>query len=97
MEVNGKFYSMWGQFVEKKDKFIGGILEDYDMGVHKKTEITDIILKPNGDNSAYFLVSGKDFSCGSDVSCLGVISGESGWVTFSGYGDYTWRIKEKGQ
>jgi hypothetical protein len=95
MEVNGKFYPMWGQFVEKKNRFIGGVLEDHDMGMCEKTEITDIRLKPNGENSAYFVVDGKDFSCGGDVSCLGITGGDAGWLTFSGYGNHIWRIKER--
>ena len=96
MEVNGKVYPMWGQFVQKKDKFIGGTLENYDMGMRENTEITDIILKPNGTDSAYFMVGGKNFSCGGDVSVLGIIGGEPGWLTFHGYGGHIWRIKKKG-
>jgi hypothetical protein len=94
-EVNGKFYPMWGQLVKGKNMFIGGILEDHDMGMCLKTEITDITLEPNGKDSAFFLVDGKDFSCGGDVSCLGIVGGDPGWLTFSGYGGHSWRIKKR--
>jgi len=96
MEVNGKVYPMWGKFVQKKEKFIGGILEDHDMGMCARTKITDITLEPNGKDSAMFSVDGKDFSCRGDVSYLGITGGEPGWLTFCGYGGHIWRIKEKG-
>ena len=28
MEVNGKVYPMWGQFVQKQEQWIGGTMED---------------------------------------------------------------------
>ena len=31
IEVNGKVYPLWGQFIERKDEWIGGILEDLDV------------------------------------------------------------------
>lgn len=95
MIVNGREYPLWSQFVEKKEKWIGGKLEDWDMGIFSETEIVDIELKPNGDDSAYFRVLGKKFSCGFDVG-HGGISGvsEKDWLTFSGYGGHTWRIQE---
>jgi hypothetical protein len=102
MEVNGKFYSLWGQFVEKQQEFIGGTLEDTgdnmdrSMGFNPMTTtITGIELKPNGDDSAFFSVRGKDFDCGFDVQYGGIVGGEKGWLTFSGYGGHTWRIKKK--
>ncbi len=94
MEVNGKVYPMWSQFVEKKDQFIGGILEDLEYRT-LRTEITDIELNPNGKESAFFEVSGKDFECGFDIKYGGLCKGEEGWITFSGYGGHTWRIKPK--
>lgn len=104
MEVNGKEYPLWSQFVERKDEWIGGILEDFgdsmdrSMGMgDMKTEITDIRLKPNGESSAFFEVAGKDFGCGFDVKGGGVTAGEEGYITFSGYGGHTWRIKQKGE
>ena len=38
-EINGKTYPLWSQFVDKKDEWIGGILEDYDGGSAGITEI----------------------------------------------------------
>ena len=93
MEVNGKEYPMWGQFVENKQKWIGGTLEDHDMGICVKTKITNITLTPNGDDSAFFSVDGEDFNCGFDVRYGGIQVGEKGWLTFRGYGGHSWRIK----
>jgi len=104
MEVNGKFYPFWGQFVEKKNEFIGGVMEDFGDSIDQslgivdesmKTEITNIVLEKNGDDSAMFKVCGKDFDCGFDVRHGGITSGEEGWLTFSGYMGHTWRIKPK--
>jgi len=94
MEVNGKEYPMWSQFIEKQDEWIGGTLEDHDMGMSASTEITGITLEPNGDGSAFFSVEGETFSCGFDVQYGGIGSGEEGWLTFHGYGGHTWRIKK---
>lgn len=96
--VNGRTYLVWGQFVEMKARWIGGILHDMDpLGGPEgiRTEITDITLEPNGKDSAMFSVEGKDFGCGFDVR-YGGISGtenEPGWLMFSGYGGHRWRIK----
>lgn len=102
MEVNGKEYPLWSQFIERKDEWIGGILEDsgdsFDrkMGMkNSQTIITDINLKPNGKNSAFFEVEGKDFGCGFDVQHGGITAGEEDWLTFYGYGGHSWRIKQK--
>lgn len=103
MEVNGKVYPLWGQFVEKKDRWIGGDLEDFG-DVHANycygtrpavTKIKDIMLMPNGRESAFFAVVGEDFTCGFDVhhggiSCRGQ---EVGWILFEGYGGHLWRIR----
>lgn len=93
---------MWGQFVEKQNEWKGGILEDLGdsmdrrMGmVPMKTEIIGIQLRPNGEDSAFFEVNGKDYDCGFDVHHGGIGTGEEGWITFSGYGGHTWRIKQK--
>ncbi len=98
IEINGKYYPLWSQFVERKDEWIGGVLEDHDMELCMKTVITDIVLKPNGDDSAFFSVEGKDFTCGFDVS-VGGIGGEQEepWLTFSGYAGHRWRIKQGGK
>ena len=100
MIVNGKEYLLWSQFVEKKEEFIGGTLEDggdsFDnMMFGEKvftTKITDIQLNPNGEDSAFFLVVGEDFECGFDVKYGGVVGGEKGWLNFHGYGGHTFRI-----
>lgn len=100
--INGKVYPLWSQFIEKKDRWIGGKLSDCgdsmdkNMGAGKQeTEITDVTLKPNGKESAYFTIVGKDFSCGFDVR-IGGISGKPGTrgVTFSGYADHEFWIEE---
>lgn len=101
--INGKYYPMWSQFVERKREWIGGILEDFGDSIDKiimkknsfSTEITDILLEPNGKDSAMFTVKGKDFDCGFDVGYGGISEGEDKWITFSGYGGHKWRIKAK--
>ena len=103
MEVNGKEYPLWGQFVEKKEEWVGGVLEDFGDAMDKaisggkifSTEIIDIILNPNGEEDAFFSVIGEYFTCGFSTTCGGVIAGEEGWITFSGYGGHEWRIKQK--
>lgn len=104
LTVNGKQYPMWSQFVEGKDKFVGGILEDFGDSMDRailgdkgpmQTIITDITFEANGKESAMLSVEGEDFGCGFDVSSGGLTAGEEGWITFSGYGDHTWRIKGK--
>lgn len=101
IEINGRVYPMWSQFVEKKEEFIGGILEDFGDSFDKAlgykgavTKIADITLVPNGKDSASFSVEGKDFGCGFDVRYGGITGGESGYITFSGYGGHLFRIKE---
>ena len=96
MEVNGKHYPLWSQFVERKEEWIGGTLEDHDVGAvgpAMSTKITDIELRPNGEDSAYFKVEGQDFGCGFDVRHGGISGGEEGWITFYGYAGHMWRIK----
>ncbi len=99
--VNGRAYPLWSQFVHRKAEWIGGVLEDMGDSLDRRffggkilsAEIVDIVLKPNGNDSAWFEVAGKQFLCGFDVSVGGVTRGEEGWITFSGYGGHTWRIK----
>ena len=108
--VNGKYYPLWQQFVDKKDKWIGGTLTDYgdsmdrSMGISSpkgnNTIITDIKLLPNGTESAWFEITGDKFSCGFDVG-HGGISGDQkdsnkGNITFAGYGGHTFIIKKLG-
>ena len=102
MDVNGKEYPFWGQFVERKEEWIGGFLEDFGdtidamFGINRVcTEITDIQLTPNGRDSAMFSVVGKDFICAFDVHYGAIKSGEEGYITFSGYGGHTWRIAQR--
>ncbi len=102
IEVNGKTYPMWGQFIEKKSEFAGGILEDFGDSFDRsvsgaesaQTTITDIQLRPNGKDSAFFEIIGKDFGCGFDVAHGGIGAGETGWLTFYGYGGHEFRIKK---
>lgn len=93
MEVNGKIYPFWGQFVERKNEFVGGCLQDFDMGYSAETTITDITLEPNGETSAFFSVVGADFTCGFDVGFGGISAGAEGWLTFHGYAGHKWRIR----
>lgn len=99
MEVNGKEYPMWGQLVERKEDFIGGVLEDFGDSFDRSigtipmiTKITNIILRPNGEDSAFFEVCGEDFTCGFDVQYGGLADGDNDWLTFIGYGGHEWRI-----
>jgi len=101
MEVNGREYPFWGQFVEKQTEWIGGILEDFGDSMDKRmgfkphqTMIKGIELSPNGDDSAFFSIIGKDFECGFDVGFGGITSGEEGWITFNGYQGHKFRIKQ---
>ena len=102
IEVNGRVYPMWSQFVEGKQSFIGGILEDSGDSLDRsmfsvkpaQTKITDIQLCPNGKDSAFFKIVGEDFECGFDVAYGGIGAGESGWITFYGYGGHEFRIKD---
>lgn len=93
--INGKIYPLWQQFVDKKATFIGRELEDFDIGMSATTQVTDIELRPNGDDSAFFEIIGKDFGCGFDVRYGGITAGEPGWLTFAGYGGHTFRMKSQ--
>lgn len=89
---------MWSQFVHRKDEWIGGVLEDfgeYSATPKYRTEIVDIKLEPNGKDSALFEVTGKGFSCSFDVRYGGVTGGENGYITFSGFQNHIWRIKQR--
>ncbi len=103
ININGKFYPLWSQFVNGKSKWIGGILQDFGDSMDRaisgidsmETKIVDITLTENGDDSAAFSVVGEDFTCMFDVGYGGIIAGEKGYITFSGYGGFEFRIKEK--
>jgi len=95
--VNGKVYTLWGQFVDKKSEWIGGNLQD-EGGECLQTEITDITLKPNGADSAFFTVQGKEYDCGFDVRCGGIGGGQPNdkdTLRLSGYGSCTFTIERK--
>lgn len=96
--INGREYPLWSQFVHRKADWIGGLLEDfgeYSSTPKYRTTITDVKLEPNGKDSAFFEVTGKDFSCSFDVHYGGVMAGEAGYITFSGFHNHTWRIKQR--
>lgn len=92
MIVNGREYPLWSQLVERKNEYIGGMLQDLDCE-GATTIIQDITLTPNGVDSAFFQVIGEEFECGFDCKHGGITSGEQGWLTFSGYAGHEWRIK----
>ena len=63
LTVNGKQYALWSQFVEGKEKWIGGLLQDHGDPTDRhlgfsgsEGTITDIVLRPNGKDSAFFEV-----------------------------------------
>jgi hypothetical protein len=91
--INGKIYPLWSQFIERENEFIGKPLESYEMGKVLQTKIVGIELKPNGSDSAFFSIKGEDFTCGFDVGHGGIIGGEEGWLTFSGFQDHVFRVK----
>lgn len=101
--VNGKYYSLWQQFVDRKREWIGGELEDFGDSLDRaigmesiKTEIVDIALIANGNDSAIFCIIGRDFTCSSDVQNFGIAqNSEKDWITFIGYCNHKWRIKIK--
>lgn len=99
--INGKEYPMWAQFVEKKNEWIGGTLQEIEDSFPRVadeesegTKIIDIKLEPNGKEHAYFSVDGEDYGCGGSTDTLGIVAGENGWITLSGYGGHRWRIKK---
>lgn len=100
--INGRVYKMWQQFVHKKDEWISGVLREMyaDRIGHIDTEIVDVKLEPNGDDSACFIVVGKEFTCAGDVHHLGI--GSPDWLddkTFlclRGFGGHIWGIKRRG-
>ena len=104
IEINGRTYPLWSQFVERKKEWIGGVLEETSgdhmdkilgLAVGGSTEIIDIELRPNGKETAFFEIVGKEFSCGFSTEVGGIIAGEEGFITFSGYGGHTFRIKKR--
>lgn len=104
IEINGRAYPMWSQFVHRKAEWIGGTLQDFGDSQDRRmglagpggmtTKITDIELRANGSTSAWFEVTGENFTCGFDVTVGGIIGGDEGWLTLHGYGGHTWRIQK---
>src|SRR5688500_18497471 len=95
--VNGKHYPMWQSFVDQKEKFIGWLLTDMDstFGPAESTEVIDVTLEPNGKESAFFSVVGKDYTCGFDVSVGGMNAVEGGGIKFHGYAGHAWTLTPK--
>ena len=98
--VNGKYYPMWQGIIDKKERFIGRKLIDKGDSFERlmgskamETPIVDISLKPNGEDSAFFTVHGIDFNCGFDVQVGGIVAGDEGYLTFSGYGGHVFMIE----
>ena len=89
---------MWDQFVQEKEKWIGGVIEEYASAFTPgaTTEITDITIEKNGD-SYMFIVHGKDFNEAFDVGHGGIGGPQSeGWIGFSCMYHPGFRIKMKG-
>jgi len=102
IEINGKIYPLWEQFVINKNEWIGGILRDYGGGCmgsdYYEGIITNIILDPNGEEDAFFSVESNDFGCGFSVKVGGFVGkpdGLNGDIFFSGYCGHTWSIEKK--
>lgn len=99
MIVNGKEYPLWSQFVERKNEWVGGTLHDLGgMLDHpcSKTEIIDVTLVPNGEDSAFFGFKGKGYDCGFDVKYGGVAGvDDPPWLHFSGSYGLSFRVKKK--
>jgi len=106
MIVNGKEYPLWSQFVERRKEWIGGLLTDRGDSTDRAlfgvdpvmTEIVDITLDPNGEDSAFFWIIGKDFSCGFDVQHGGISPSNEfgeGWIPFYGFGGHSFGICQK--
>jgi hypothetical protein len=99
--VNGRVYPMWQQFVHRKDEWIGGILQDLDddplLGgaTCPPTEITDVVLRENGSDSAWFEFSGKDYACGFDISVGGIGAPIGDELTLYGYGSMRFSVMRK--
>jgi hypothetical protein len=98
--IDGTSYPMWSQFVEKKDKWIGGILEELSgqIGSEASTEITDIGLhkNPGSGDTVYFTVYGKKFDESFAVTLGGLSKGENDdWIYFSTTFGIDFRIKPK--
>lgn len=101
--INGKHYPLWEYFVDKKEEWIGGVLECYgdsmdrQMGIEKTiAKIINITLEPNGKDDAFFEIRTDKGGFGFSTE-VGGIGGdqEAPWLTFAGYGGHKFRIKKK--
>lgn len=103
--INGKQYPLWSQFVEQKDRWIGGtlyeIFDAFDAAITgqdtAKTTIKDIALEPCGEDCVMFSIVGEDFTCGFNVKYGGVDGSHcpDDWICFSGVSGGSLRIKER--
>jgi hypothetical protein len=93
MRVNGKTYPMWGQWVEKKESFVGATIEDLESPGIEST-ITDVRLLPSGTNSAMLSFStAAGWSACCDVGYLAMSSPETGVVDLiASFGGWHMRI-----
>ena len=91
-EVDHKKFPLWGQFIDRKNEWIGGRLidTDTDFGMQEaETKIKDIRLElwPKGltkeqkdlgcVQSVVFIVAGEDFNCSFNVKYGGVLPDRS--------------------
>ena len=78
--------TIWQQFVDNKETFIGKTLRDEDI----TTKIIDVILEHQelGDQTI-FSVIGEDFTCSVNVAFAGIGSSQPGLLSFgTAYGTY---------
>lgn len=101
--VNGKEYPLWGRFIDRKEEWLGGTLEDFGDSFDRRmgykgtiAMITNITLVPNGEEHAFFEIHTDKGGFGFSTS-VGGIGGdqEEPWLTFSGYGGHKFRIKRR--
>ncbi len=90
-----KVFPLWDQLIDKKEDFIGCVLEDHEPGFPVSTTIVTDIRMDSFNGSSIFVVEGKEFDCSFNVEYGGVTGGEAGWLTFARYGGATHRIKRK--
>lgn len=93
---------MWQQMVDEKHKLVGAKLTDYGDSIDRKllgvelasTIVTDVKLEPNGEDSKFFSIVGKDFTCGFDVHTGGIDGSncKDGVMAFAGYGGHRFEV-----
>jgi hypothetical protein len=88
---------MWKEIVEQKEKWIGGILEEFPdppFSESLQTVIQNIkLFDEDGDTILMFECA--DFDECFNIKYGGVVAGEEGWITFSVMYCPGFRIKEK--